>query len=180
MSTAASGGAAGRLGSRLGLVALVVLVNALGAAPALLAGPDTAWFAALAKPGLYPPPVVFGVVWTLLFTLQAVALWLVVRGGSGRTGDGDAGVRGWGRPRRVAVAAFLVQFAVNLAWTPTFFGLQRLLGGLVVILVLFGLALLTAGAFARVDRRAALLLVPYLAWVAFAAVLNYRFWALNA
>lgn len=156
-----------RLGSRVGLLVLVVAVNALGAAPALLAGPDTAWFAALDKPAIYPPPVVFGVVWTALFTLLAVALWLVIRSGRGR-------------PRRVAVAAFLAQFAVNLAWTPTFFGLQQLLAGLAVIAVLFALVLLTAAAFARVDRRSALLLVPYLAWVAFAAVLNYRFWVLNA
>lgn len=179
MSTAASDGAGVRLGSLPGLVVLVVAVNALGAAPALLAGPDTAWFAALVKPDLYPPPVVFGVVWTLLFTLQAVALWLVLRGGpAGARGTGRTG--GADRARRAAVAVFLVQFAVNLAWTPTFFGLQQLLAGLVVVAILFVLVLLTAAAFARVDRRAALLLVPYLAWVGFAAVLNYRFWALNA
>ena len=173
MSTATSDGSAGWLRSLLSLAVLVVAVNALGAAPALLAGPDSAWFAALEKPAIYPPPIVFGVVWTALFTLQAIALWLVVRASPGGPRDAEPA-------QRAAVAAFLVQFAVNLAWTPTFFGLQQLLAGLAVVVVLFGLVIYTTAAFARVDRRAALLLVPSLVWVAFAAVLNYRFWALNA
>lgn len=173
MSTATSDGSVGWFRSLLGLVVLVVAVNALGAAPALLAAPDSAWFAALEKPVIYPPPVVFGVVWTVLFTLQAVALWLVVRASPGGPRDAEPA-------QRAAVAAFLVQLAVNLAWTPTFFGLRLPLAGLAVVVVLFGLVLYTTAAFARVDRWAALLLVPYLAWVAFAAVLNYRFWVLNA
>jgi tryptophan-rich sensory protein len=145
----------------------VLLVNLVGAAPALLAGPDSAWFAALEKPAIYPPSVTFGVVWTLLFTLSGVALWLV-----------------WSAPqspaRRTALALFVVQFALNVAWTPTFFGAQMLLAGLGVIVALAFVLAGTVAAFARVDRRAALLLVPYLGWVCFAALLNYRFLVLNA
>ncbi|MFC4356986.1 TspO/MBR family protein [Halobium salinum] len=144
----------------------VVLVNLVGAAPALLAGPDSAWFASLEKPALYPPPATFGIVWTTLFTLSGVALWLV-----------------WSAPassaRRTALVAFVAQFALNLAWTPTFFAAQQLLAGLAVIVALAVVLALTIVAFARVDRRAALLLVPYLAWVCFAALLNYRFLVLN-
>lgn len=131
----------------LAVLGFVVAVNALGAAPALLAGPDSAWFAGLAKPSLYPPPATFGAAWTLLFTLQGAALWLVWRAPAGRV-------------RRVALAAFAVQFALNLAWTPVFFGLQAMLAALGVVLALLVVLLGTVGAFARVDRRAALLLVP--------------------
>ena len=143
----------------------VVLVNVVGAAPALLTGPDSAWFRALEKPALYPPPAVFGVVWTIVFTLSGVALWLVWRSEA----DG----------RRLAIGLFVLQMAVNVAWTPVFFALEALGTALVVIGLLVVLVAATIVAFDRVDRRAAALLVPYLLWVAFATVLNYRIWQLN-
>jgi tryptophan-rich sensory protein len=149
------------------VVVSVLLVNVVGAAPALLAGPDSAWFRQLTTPPLYPPPWVFGVVWTALFTLLGVALALVSLAGTD------------GRPVRVALALFALQMAVNVAWTPAFFALENLLVGLVVILALWPLVVATIVAFARVDRRAAALLVPYLLWVTFAAVLNYQFWTVN-
>jgi len=148
-------------------VAAVVLVNVVGATPAILAGPDSAWFQSLVKPTLYPPPWAFGVVWTLLFTLMGVALavvWLDARGT---------------RAGRVALGLFVGQMVLNVAWTPAFFAAENLLAGLVVIVALWPAVLATIVAFDRVDRRAAALLVPYLAWVTFAAVLNYQFWALN-
>lgn len=151
----------------LWLVLAVVAVNLVGAAPALLAGPDSAWFAALEKPALYPPSWLFGVAWTALFTLMGVAVFLVARRGLDTEGV------------RAALGLFAVQFAFNLAWTPVFFGARELLAGLAVIAVLDALVVATAWAFARVDRRAGALLVPYLAWLAFATLLNYRFWALN-
>ncbi|WP_254841282.1 TspO/MBR family protein [Natronomonas marina] len=146
-------------------VGFVLLVNVVGAAPALLAGPDSAWFQALEKPALYPPPVVFGIVWTALFTLMGVALWLV-----------------WGSDaegRQVAIALFAAQMAFNVAWTPVFFAREALLVALGVIGALWVLVAVTIVAFDRVDRRAAALLVPYLLWVSFAFFLNYRFWQLN-
>ncbi|WP_436927748.1 TspO/MBR family protein [Halosimplex amylolyticum] len=158
----------------LTVVAGIVLVNVVGAAPAVLSGPGSAWFRALAKPAIYPPPWLFGVVWTLLFTLMGTAVALVWladgRGGEQRTG--------WSA-RRVALALFAGQMVLNVAWTPAFFAAENLLAGLVVIVALWPAVLATILAFDRVDRRAALLLVPYLAWVTFAAVLNYQFWRLN-
>jgi tryptophan-rich sensory protein len=142
-----------------------LLVNAVGAAPALLAGPDSAWFRALEKPALYPPPAVFGVAWTALFTLMGVALWLVWRS------DADG--------RRAALGLFGLQMVFNVAWTPAFFALEALVVGLAVIVTLWVLVVATVAAFDQVDRRAAALLVPYLLWVSFAAVLNYQFWRLN-
>jgi len=146
---------------------LVVLVNVVGAVPAVLGGPDSEWFATLAKPAFYPPSATFGIVWTLLFTLLGIALFLVVR-----DGFDDRSVT-------LAVGLFVVQMALNVAWTPTFFAARSLTGGLVIIVALLVVLLPTTWAFARVDRRAAALLVPYLAWVAFAALLNYRFIVLN-
>jgi len=167
--TEGPGEAGGGLDRRraLTIFAGVVLVNVVGAVPAILAGPDSAWFRALVKPDIYPPSWVFGVVWTLLFTLLGVALalvWLDAR-------DTRAG--------RVALGLFVAQMVLNVAWTPAFFAAENLLAGLVVIVALWPFVLATIVAFDRVDRRAALLLVPYLAWVTFAAVLNYRFLALN-
>jgi tryptophan-rich sensory protein len=148
------------------ILGFVVLVNAIGAAPALLAGPDSAWFAALEKPWFYPPPATFGVVWTTLFTLQGIALWLL-----------------WtqrpSRDVRLAYAAFAGQFVLNLAWTPAFFALQQTLVAFGIIVALWVAVLITIGLFNRVDRRAAALLVPYLLWASFAAVLNFEIWRLN-
>ncbi|ELZ29416.1 TspO and MBR-like protein [Halosimplex carlsbadense 2-9-1] len=160
----------------LTIVAGVLLVNLVGAAPAVLSGPGSPWFQALAKPTIYPPSWLFGVVWTLLFTLIGVALALVWL--AGESDPVGAGRDGW-TPRRVALAAFAGQMVLNVAWTPAFFAAANLLAGLVVIVALWPAVVVTIWAFDRVDRRAALLLVPYLAWVTFAAVLNYRFLALN-
>jgi tryptophan-rich sensory protein len=162
-------------------VAGVLLVNLVGATPAVLSGPGSPWFQALAKPTIYPPPWVFGVVWTLLFTLMGVAValvWLADGSGTGANGPVGSDREGW-TARRVALAAFAGQMVLNVAWTPAFFAAENLLAGLVVIVALWPAVAATIWAFDRVDRRAALLLVPYLAWVTFAAVLNYRFLALN-
>jgi len=148
-----------------GLLAAVVVVNVVGSVPAVLGGPDTAWFQSLTKPGLYPPPWVFGVVWPLLFTLLGVAVYLVWR-----TDAAD---------RTTALGLFVAQMAFNVAWTPVFFRAQNLTLALGVVAVLLVLAAATALVFRRVDRRAGLLLIPYLLWVCFAGVLNYNFIAVN-
>jgi tryptophan-rich sensory protein len=145
----------------LALAGFVVAVNLVGASPAAVAGSDTSW---IDKPWFFPPDVAFPVVWTLLFTLLGVALFLVWRQGPAR------------REVRLALAAFAVQMALNVAWTPAFFGLRAPGLGLVVILALWVAIVGTILLFDRVDRRAAALLVPYLAWVSFAAVLNAEIW----
>ncbi len=148
-----------------GALAAVVLVNLVGSAPAALGGPGSAWFQSLEKPAIYPPPWLFGVVWPLLFTLLGVALYLVWRS------DHPS--------RRLALGLFVAQMAFNVAWTPVFFRAQNLALALAVIGGLLVLAVPTAVVFGRIERTAGLLVVPYLLWVVFAAVLNYRFLALN-
>ena len=154
----------GRLEIRelLGGLAIILGVNVLGSSPAFVVGSDTSWFA---EPWFFPPGYVFSIVWTLLFTLMGVALVLVWQRGTHT------------RTVRIALAAFGLQFALNLLWTPAFFGLQRADLGLLVIGALWLALVATIVAFDRISRLAAALLVPYLAWVSFAIVLNYTIYA---
>ena len=149
------------------LLGSVVLCELAGVVPSLLTADEVAtWYPTLAKPAFTPPSWVFGPVWTTLYLLMGVALYLVWRSEPGRR-------------RRVALAVFAGQLVLNAAWTLVFFGSQAIFGGLVVIVALLAVILATVAAFARVDRRAAALLVPYLLWVGFATALNYRIWRLN-
>jgi translocator protein len=153
-------------------IQVLKLVVALGICfvPAAIGSffPPGAWYEALNKPVYHPPNWVFGPVWTVLYAMQGVALYLVWRQGLAR------------RSVRVAAVVFLVQLGLNALWTPVFFGAQSIGGALAVIVVLWLAILLTLERFRRVSVAAALLLVPYLLWVSFAAVLNIHLWALNA
>ena len=147
---------------------LVPLVVLLGLASGWVSGStaQTPWFAALRKPAIFPPPATFGVVWTVLYVLMGLAFALVCAARGAR----------W---RGAAIATFIVQLAVNLAWSPTFFGAHRITLALYVILALIVLVLTTIALFWKVRRAAALLLLPYLAWIGFASVLNWQFLQLN-
>ncbi|UPV99001.1 tryptophan-rich sensory protein [Halorussus gelatinilyticus] len=149
------------------LLGSVVVCELAGIVPSILTADEVAtWYPTLAKPAFTPPSWLFGPVWTTLYLLMGVALYLVWRSDDGRL-------------RNVALAVFVVQLVLNAAWTMVFFGAQAILGGLVVILVLLAAILATMAAFARIDRRATALLVPYLLWVGFATALNYELWRLN-
>ena len=138
----------------------------LGVLPGRLWTADSAWFQALAKPTFYPPPATFGIVWTVLFVLMGLALALV----------GSA----WGaRGRGLAISVFALQFALNLAWTPTFFGAHQLTGGMILLVAILAAAILTTVLFWRIRKLAGALLLPYLAWLVFAAALNFELLRLN-
>ena len=129
-------------------------------------GPDNPWFAALDKPAIYPPPAAFGIVWSVLYALMGFALALVCAA--------------WGaRYRLPAIFAFVLQLALNLAWTPVFFAEHEITLALVVIGALDLAVLLTLVLFWKVRRIAGLLLLPYLAWILFATVLTWQFLELN-
>ena len=125
-----------------------------------------AWYERLRKPSWRPPNWLFAPVWTALYLAMACAGWLVWR----TAGFGGAGV---------PLALFALQLLLNALWTPVFFGLHRLDIGFGVIVALWFAILATIVAFAPVSLVAALLLVPYLAWVSFASVLNFTVWRLN-
>jgi translocator protein len=125
------------------------------------------WYAALVKPPLNPPSWVFGPVWTLLYILMGIALYLIW-------------VRGWDRKDvQVATAIFGVQLALNVIWSYLFFGLQSPFLALIEIVLLWVAIFMTIWTFYRVSVPAALLLVPYIIWVTFAAYLNYGIYLLN-
>jgi tryptophan-rich sensory protein len=153
----------------LTLASTILIVEIVGASGSLFTARGLGgWYDALQKPALAPPNWVFAPVWTTLFALIGVALWLVWRRADRLP-----------REARRSVGVFVVHFVFNLGWSAVFFGRQDIGWGLVVIGLLWVLIVATMWAFDRVDRRAALLLVPYLLWVSFAAYLNYRFWVLN-
>ncbi len=153
-------------------VTLVVFL-ALAFAPAVIGthwGPD-AWYTALAKPSWNPPGWVFAPVWTVLYALIGVSGWLVWREMRARPEvRSDA---------RAALVIYAVQLVLNGAWTWLFFGLHRPGAALVEIMVLWAAILTTMVAFGRVRPLAGWLLVPYAAWVTFAAVLNSALWRMN-
>ncbi len=133
-------------------------VGGLGTIPTAKSIPT--WYRTLDKPDWRPPDKAFGPVWTTLYALMGLALVLVRRAR--------------GAPNRIdtAQAVFGLQLALNLAWSFVFFGGRSPRGGLVVIVLLWAFILATLAEFWRVKRVAALLMVPYLGWVTFAAVLN--------
>ena len=148
---------------RHGLVLLAFIVGCQAAGGVGALATSATWYRELARPSWAPPGWLFGPVWITLYTSMAVAAWLV-----------------WRRPASVertrALRWFAVQLALNAAWSPVFFGLRSLGGGLVVIAALLAAIVATIRAFAPCSRPAAALLVPYLAWVGFASALNAALW----
>ena len=124
------------------------------------------WYASLKNPAWNPPGWIFGPVWTALYAMMAVAAWLVWRQG------------GW-RKQRKPLIIFLVQLALNALWTPLFFHFHWPGVAFVEIVLLWLAIAATMAVFRPVSHTALLLLVPYLAWVSFAAVLNLTLWRLN-
>ncbi|WP_435417194.1 TspO/MBR family protein [Parerythrobacter aurantius] len=129
-------------------------------------GPGSAWYDALVTPSFNPPPYLFGIVWPILYVLMGLALALVLSA--------------WGaRGRTAAIAAFALQFVLNLAWSPVFFAFRQIDWALYVIIALDVLVVVTIVLFWRVRILAGLLLLPYLAWILFATALNFEFLRLN-
>lgn len=139
------------------------IVGSLFTAPAI-----KGWYAQLVRPDIAPPNWIFAPVWTMLFLLMGTAAFLVWQKGMARA---DV---------RVALRLFLFQLGLNVLWSAIFFGLRSPGGALIEIACLWFMIAATIAAFARVSNVAAFLLAPYLAWVTFAAYLNYLIWMLNA
>jgi translocator protein len=139
----------------------VPVVLALGILSGRLSnsGYDNQWFAMLAKPEAMPPGWAFGAAWSVLYILQGLALAMILN------------ARG-NQLRGLAVALFVAQLALNLGWSPLFFALHQVTAALWLIGAIFVAALATTLVFARIRPVAAWLMVPYLAWLCFAAALN--------
>ncbi|MEP7155905.1 MAG: TspO/MBR family protein [Betaproteobacteria bacterium] len=149
----------------LGLVLWIALCVGIGVIDGVFFRPGS-WFDGLEKPFFNPPAAVFAPVWTILYIMMGTAAWRI-----------------WtlrpSRERTQALRQFGVQLFLNAIWTPVFFGAESLGGGLIVIVLLAIAIVVTIQRFHSLDRVAAWLLAPYLAWVAFATALNVSLLALN-
>ncbi len=125
------------------------------------------WYATANKPSFNPPNWIFAPVWTTLYVLMGIALFLVWKAA------GDKAVK------QTAIMLFAVQLAFNFFWSLIFFKLQQPGWALVEIAALWLSLLFTIIWFGKISATAAWLLVPYICWVSFASVLNYAIWKLN-
>lgn len=149
------------------LIVAVILTVGIGSLGGIFTATEVnTWYAGIQKPSFNPPSWVFAPVWTLLYLLMGVSVYLV-----------------WKQPlstaRRAATGVFIVQFVFNFLWSFIFFKLHLIGWALAEIIVMWVLILITIGQFARLSRTAAWLLVPYLAWVSFATVLTAAIYRLN-
>ena len=151
----------------LKLVASVILCQVAGFLGSLFTTPAIpTWYATLKKPFFNPPNWIFSPVWISLFILMGISLFFV-----------------WRRPDhpkfKIAFIFFFVQLILNILWSVAFFGLRSPLLGLMDIVLLWIAILFTIVNFFKVSKMAGVLLLPYLLWVSFAALLNFSLWILN-
>jgi len=146
-------------------VPLILLLGTLSGR-ASNSGYGNAWFDALVKPDLMPPGWIFGAAWTVLYILLGFALALILHA---------RGARG----RGLALALFIAQLLLNFSWSPVFFAMHRVGLALTIIILMLVLSIVATVLFARIRRTAALLMLPYLGWLTFAALLNYQLMQLN-
>jgi len=142
------------------------------------------WYMTLAKPALNPPAWVFGPVWTILFALMGIAVFLIWSSYSSHSlvaaDEQDKTSEEQKKQKtKIALTVFCVQLALNVLWSIIFFGLHNPAGAFVDILLLWLAIFGTIFIFSKISKVAAWLLMPYIIWVSFAAYLNYASWILN-
>lgn len=142
-----------------------ILLLGFTAGRAVPVGAENRWYQALIKPEVTPPDWAFPVAWTTLYVLMGLALAMVINARGSRRG--------------LALTFFAVQFALNLAWTPIFFGAHLVQMAVIIIAAMFVTALITTFMFGRIRALAAWLMVPYLVWIGFAGILTWRIDQLN-
>lgn len=150
------------------LITAVALTVVLGAVGGLVTAPEIpVWYAGLNKPPFNPPSWLFAPVWTTLYVLMGISLFLI-----------------WKQPvskeRNKAILFFISQFILNMAWSFIFFGMHETGWALGEMIILWLAILLTIFSFVKFSRIAAWLLVPYIVWVSFAMILNGAIWRLNS
>lgn len=148
-------------------VVLIPVVNLLGALAARVGSArDNAWFDGLTKAAWQPPGIVFPIAWTMLYTLIALAaalIWAHKRA-PGRVG---------------ALSLWTTQLLLNLCWSPLFFRFHQIVPAFALIVLILAVSILATWRFGRISRVATWLMVPYLIWLSYAAVLNFRTYQLN-
>ena len=149
-------------------VVTVIAIELLGGLSGWLSnsGYGNGWFDALQKPSFMPPGWAFGIVWPILYALLGIALAMILAEPPSPR-------------RRVALVLFFAQLALNFAWSPIFFAGHDISLAKIVIFIMAATAAAAAGQFLRLRRAAGLLMVPYIAWLVFAATLNAAIEQLN-
>ncbi len=148
------------------LITLIVGCNLIGALGAIWTSSDGTWYKEIKKPSFNPPNWIFGPVWTLLFSLMGITLYLI-----------------WISPpskiKTIALIFFEIQFIFNVLWSYLFFGANNPFLSLIEIFILLIFILITGIYFYTINKFAGYLLIPYFLWVSFASFLNYNLWTLN-
>ena len=148
------------------ILALVITLSVGGIAGYATANAIGGWYATLLKPSFNPPNNIFAPVWTLLYIMMGIALYLI-----------------WKQPvskkRNMAFLFFGIQLFLNFWWSILFFNYHQLGWAFVEIIAMWVFIIVTIFAFAPLSKTAAWLLVPYVSWVSFASILNYAIWRLN-
>ncbi|UCE18277.1 MAG: tryptophan-rich sensory protein [Gemmatimonadota bacterium] len=153
----------------LKIIACIVICQFVGFLGSFFTAPAIpTWYAALNKPSFTPPNWVFGPVWITLYLMMGISAYLVWR-----LGLNEPGVK-------TALLLFGLQLALNALWSPVFFGLKSPLAGAAVIILLWIVLLATIMVFFNLSRISAILLIPYILWVSYAAVLNISIMILNS
>ncbi len=153
------------MANALKLIACLALPLMVGAAAGLITAPSiTTWYVLLNKPSFNPPNGLFGPVWTLLYLLMGVSFYLVIK---------QPNV-----PRRL-IGIFVIQLVLNFLWSIIFFNFHQLGLAFIEMMLLWGSIVAMMVLFYKVNKLAALLNIPYLLWVSFAALLNYSIYNLN-
>lgn len=125
------------------------------------------WYNFLNQPPFRPPNWVFGPVWIILYTLMGISLYLIWIKGTKK------------KEVRYALKLFAVHLVVNATWSIVFFGMRNIPLSLVNIIALWVLIIMVMSKFYKIDKRASLILIPYLTWVSFATILNFSIFLLN-
>ena len=150
-----------------GIIAIAIPLLVGGASGFFTVTGIESWYQTIQKPSWNPPNWVFGPVWTTLYIMMGIALFLVWKEDTSE------------ELKKIAIALFAVQLILNFFWSFIFFNLQQPGWALVEIIAMWFFILLTIFACAQVNKTAAWLLVPYISWVSFATILNYSIWQLN-
>ena len=150
------------------LIISILICETTGIASGLIANTGmNAWFDALNKPSWNPPAFLFAPVWTFLYLLMGISLWLIWKSAAPVAQKSNA------------IILFSLQLFLNFWWSIIFFKFHSPAFALVDIILLLILILFTIISFSKLSKPAAWLLVPYIAWVSFATILNYSIWVLN-
>jgi translocator protein len=147
---------------------VIPTIMLLGFVSSLISGSseENRWYQELIKPDIQPPGWAFGVVWPILYFMTGLAFAIILNAR--------------GAPQRMlGIGLFLAQLILNLAWSPLFFGQHQVSSSLYLLLLILGTAIATTFAFGRIRKSAAWLMVPYLVWLSFASILNYKIDQLN-